>query len=102
MNNKSLKFGLLGGALQVIYIVLVGLFLQLAEQWFSGPDIYPIIPMLMIFVFSAAVSGLLVLGYPLYLALQKKYKEAILTVLISLAVIFVLLVMGFIFLYIIK
>jgi len=97
MNNKSIKFGLLGGALEGIYISLVGLFFVCAQDWFSGPSVFPMILMLMIFVFSAAVSGLLVLGYPLYLALQKKYKEAISTVLISLALIFILMVVCFIF-----
>lgn len=97
MNNKSLKFGFLGGALEVIYIALVGLFMQAASDWFSGSGVQPIIMVLMLLVFSAAVSGVLVLAYPAYLALQKKYKEAIFTLLISLAVIFVLLLVCLIF-----
>ncbi|MFH1366514.1 MAG: hypothetical protein ABIH38_00810 [Patescibacteria group bacterium] len=97
MTNKNLKFGLLAGALEVIYIVLVALFMQGAENWFSGSGVQPVIMVLMLFVLSAAVSGLLVLGYPAYLALQKKYKEAICTLLVSLAVIFILFVIGLIF-----
>lgn len=96
MTNKSLKFGIMGGLLEVIYIVLVALFMQNSEKWFSGPGVFGIIFMLTIFVLSAALSGLLVLGYPVYLALQKNFKEAILTVLASLAVIFVLLIAGLI------
>ena len=102
MSHKSLKFGILGGILEVIYIVLVALFMQGAENWFSGSGIFTGVLVLTLFVFSAAISGLLVLGYPAYLALQKNYKEAILTVLISLMVIFILFIVTIVFYLIFK
>lgn len=92
MTNKSIKFGLLGGILEVFYIVLVVFFMQGAENWFSGSGVFTGVLVLTLLVFSASVSGLLVLGYPVYLALQKNYKEAIYTVLLSLLVIFIMFI----------
>ncbi|MFA5070596.1 MAG: hypothetical protein WC528_04925 [Patescibacteria group bacterium] len=97
MNSKSLKFGILGGVLEVVYIVLVVFFMQGMEKWFSGSGAFTGVLVLTLLVFSAAVSGLLVLGYPVYLALQKNYKEAIFTLLISLAVIFILFIVCLVF-----
>ncbi len=41
------------------------------------PNILGWILMLFLLVFSAAVTGLLVFGYPVYLVLNKKIKEAL-------------------------
>ena len=48
-----------------------------------------ILSVLLLLVFSAAVSGVLVFGCPAYLALQKKYDQAILTLLVTLLTLFV-------------
>jgi hypothetical protein len=91
INKKELlKFGIGGGLAEVIYIILVALLMyktgELGNQ--SGSPYLGISMLLLLFVFSAAVSGLFVLGYPAILALQHKYKEAILTLALSLVTIF--------------
>lgn len=86
------QWGLLGGVAQGLYIFLVANFFQLLRGIFpKDPALWAPIIMLTFFVFSAAVSGLLVLGRPIFLVVRKDYKEAILTVLVSLGVLFLML-----------
>jgi len=89
MQKKSIKIGLLTGLLEVIYITLIALFLWGGSSWFNSSDNVLIsIIMLLIFVISAAVSGLLVFGYPIYLFTKtKNYVEAVKTSALSILVI---------------
>jgi len=89
MQKKSIKIGLLTGLLEVIYITLIALFLWGGSSWFNSSDNVLIsIIMLLIFVISAAVSGLLVFGYPIYLFLKRNnFKEAVQTSVLSISVI---------------
>jgi hypothetical protein len=64
-------------------------FFRITDQFVIG------IIMLCFFVFSATVTGSLVFGYPLYLALNKDFKKAIAVVLYTL--LFSLLLIGSIF-----
>lgn len=59
------------------YIILVAAFLNNAGRWFGETDNFwsPVI-FLMLFVFSALITGLLVLGYPIWLYLENKKKDA--------------------------
>jgi len=59
------------------YCALVVGFFTLMEKIFSQPGFLGLFLMLVIFVFSAAVTGSLVFGYAAYLALDKKIKEAL-------------------------
>ncbi|MDD5341444.1 MAG: hypothetical protein PHC97_03360 [Patescibacteria group bacterium] len=84
------KFGIGGGILEIIYILLIALLMNyLNEITIMINQVVGALSMLLLFVFSAAVSGFLVLGYPAYLALTKKIKEAILTVLTTILTLFV-------------
>lgn len=95
--SEVLKFGFLGGIAQATYILMVALFIQVMAV--AGPagkkgQIGEIIMFLIVFVFSVAVSGLLVFGYPAYLAIQKRYVEGLMTAvttLVSLAIIGILM-----------
>jgi len=62
----------------IVVLVMLGMdpFFKASEQ-VGGP--LAIIAVLMLLVFSAAISGLIVFGYPAYLFLQKQYKQAICT-----------------------
>jgi len=104
INTKDLvKFGVLTGLLEIVYIALVAGFVIMSETFLPDgpkPIIIGIMTFLTLFVFSASVSGVLVFGLPFYLALQNKYKEALITLLataISLIVIFILIILGAIF-----
>ena len=94
--SDVLKFGFLGGIAEATYILMVALFIQVMAV--AGPSgeghVGNIIMFLIVFVFSAAVSGLLVFGYPAYLAIQERYVEGLMTAvttLVSLAIIGILM-----------
>jgi len=106
MKEKEIfKFGILSAVAEAIYISLVATFL-----FYIPPKILPgssailgISIFLLIFVFSAAISGFFVLGYPAYLLLgQKKLKEAVLTFLITLGTLIVLALLAIILIFLIK
>ncbi|MEI7498338.1 MAG: hypothetical protein WCK11_03590 [Candidatus Falkowbacteria bacterium] len=79
MNNQ--KHALIGFFLAIglfVYVLLVVFFLSHAERLFGKMQglIAPA-TFLLLFVFSALVSGLLVLGYPLWLYFEGRKKEAL-------------------------
>jgi hypothetical protein len=77
MNNLIL-IGFAQAAGVFAYVGLVALFMFNAQKIFGKVDtiVAPIL-MLMLFVFSAAVTGLMVLGRPGYLYSQGQKKEGI-------------------------
>lgn len=61
-----------------IYTILISLFFRLMGKIADAPDgVVGIALMLFLLVFSVAIVGLLVFGYPAYLAINKKVKEAL-------------------------
>lgn len=84
------KYGLGAGVLEITYVFLVANFMNRLDQIMSQTqEIIGIIFMLLLFVFSAAVSGFLVLGYPAYLALEKRFKESFMTLAVTILTLFV-------------
>ena len=69
--------GLLQAIGVTLYSVLIGGFFYFMEQVSADPGFLGIVLMLLLLVFSAAVTGSMVFGYPAYLALNKKIKEAL-------------------------
>ncbi|MBU1177319.1 hypothetical protein KKH96_02635, partial [Patescibacteria group bacterium] len=69
----------------VVYCFLIGSFLQLGERFFPQPPVF-LLPVLILtlLVFSAAVTGMIVFGYPAYLALNNRIKEALIIFLYTL------------------
>lgn len=96
MKLKPCSIGL-GQSLGVtVYCSLVASFFRYIGQTSVQPDgIAGVTLMLFLMVFSAAVTGLLVFGYPAYLALHNKIKEALLilafTLLYSLLIFIIIL-----------
>jgi len=83
------KFGIGGGLAEIIYVLLVAfLFTNLDKFLPLPPALLGFFLFLLLFVFSAAISGFLTLCYPFYLALQKRYYEALITFVITLLTIF--------------
>src|SRR3989339_1006630 len=83
--KEILKFGLGGGILEVAYCSLIAWLINSLDHVFNGPPTpFNIIFVLLLLVFSVAISGVLIFGYPLYLAIQQKYQPAIVTVVTSL------------------
>jgi uncharacterized membrane protein YbhN (UPF0104 family) len=82
----------------VIYCSLVvGIMNWFGKIFFAPPGFWGSLLILVLLVFSAAVSGSIVFGYPAYLALNKKMKEALsilgFTALYSLGIILIIAVL---------
>lgn len=84
----TLKTALLNAAATAAYVTAVGSFLFYAQRIF-GPGKSPLIPiaMLLLLVFSAALTGSLIFGRPALWYLDGRKKEA-LSLLVSTLIIF--------------
>ena len=104
--NNRLNIPLLGlvQALSVaLYCSLVASFMFYVERTANQPGIVGIILLLILFVFSAAVTGSLVFGIAAYLALKNRIKEALSLLLYTLLSTFgILLVVMLVFLLVLK
>ena len=79
MKRKPIFISFLQGLGLSIYISLVGVIFWNGDEWFGKADNYlgPVL-VLTLLVASALICGALALGYPLYIALEKKkLQEAI-------------------------
>jgi hypothetical protein len=78
MRKKLVTFALGCAAGEAIYISLVASLMLNANKIFgNNPGVLGIVTFLMLFVFSAAVSGALILGKPILLYLDGKKKDAL-------------------------
>jgi len=82
------------------YIVLISSFIHFIGNNFQEPEnaIFTPIAMLLLFVFSAALTGFLVLGRPIIWYFNGKKKQAISLLLYTLILLFVMTVIAFIIL----
>jgi len=77
-NAKLAKYGLLHSVLATAYISLIALLLNYGTVFFAeGKNVIIPIFMLLLFVLSAAVMGILIFGKPAMLYLDGAKKEAI-------------------------
>lgn len=97
------KHALLNSLLTAGYIVLISLAINLLGNKFPGPDKPLITPiaMLLLFVFSAALTGFLVFGKPILWYLDGRKKQAVSLLLYTLAILFALVVISFIILFLV-
>lgn len=86
MNTKHPVFiGLIQALGIAIYCGIIAGFFQLANEFLNGkPGMVGSVLMLTLLVFSAAITGLIVFGYPTYLAINKEIKKALQTLLYTL------------------
>lgn len=89
-HNELAKWGIGAGIAEILYVFLVVLFFMYVPNLIPQADsiLMPLF-MLLLFVLSAGISGLLVFGRPAYLFLQKQYTPAIWTLLSTLLTIFI-------------
>jgi len=99
-----LKWGILSGLAEAAYCFSVAFFMDQSNNFLSRNlgGYFGIMFMLLLLVFSEAVSGVFVFGYPFYLTVQKRYKEAAATVAVSITTIFIALLIFILFILIIK
>ena len=72
-------YGLLSAVGEIAYIGLVASFIWVGGNFLPMVEtqIFGFMLMLTLFVFSAVISGLIVLGYPIYIALKGDVKKAL-------------------------
>lgn len=96
--NEILKWGILGGAAETLYIFLVALFFDVLE------DLHLFLPtgqvvfftfFLLFFVLSAVISAFLIFGRPAYLMINNQKREALLTLITTLITMLVLFLVIF-------
>jgi hypothetical protein len=76
--STQVRSGILMGLLESLYVVTVALIMNnLSSMMVNVAEIFAAGLMLMLFVFSASVSGVLVFGLPIYLFVQKRVKDGI-------------------------
>ena len=97
--NDILKRAFLNSIGTAVYIVLVVLFIFSMQAFQDQPDniIIPI-AMLLLFVCSAGITGFLVFGKPIMLYIDGKKKEAVLLLGYTLAILFLITLIAFVFL----
>lgn len=81
-NLKPLNLGLLQAVAVLVYCLLVGLLFMSLDSLFGTAEapILGITFMLILCVFSVAIMGLVVFGYPLYFAIHQEVTRALKTV----------------------
>jgi hypothetical protein len=79
MKNPIVKYAFVDAILTALYIVLIALFLAFMPKNLleEGPKLFAPILMLSLLVFSASITGSLVLGRPILWYLDGKKKEAV-------------------------
>jgi len=98
MNNKKLILNSLFIALAVIiYIIIVVFIITSMETLFSDtPDTFwtPVL-ILILFVVSAAITGTLVMGRPIYLYLNGQKQEGVKFLIYTIAWLFITMLLSF-------
>jgi len=102
MKKDILKYACINSLLTAIYIAFISSFLFYVPRYFDFVDkpdtVFAPIMMLMLFVFSAAVTSALVLGRPILWYLDGKKKEAISLFIHTLVIFFFIILFAFILL----
>jgi hypothetical protein len=99
MKKDILKYAFVNAFLTSLYISLVASFLFYGLRYFDfveKPDtVFAPIMMIMLFVFSAALTGILVLGRPILWYMDGNKKDAVNLLLSTLLVFFVIIILAF-------
>ncbi len=101
--KEAIKWGIRGAMAEIFYCLLIILFFYLVDRCsiIQPSSLIWAFIMLVLLVFSVALSGIFIFGYPSYLVLQqKRYLDALATAFITLATL-VILIFLFILLYLI-
>ena len=103
MNRKILNRAIISSLITFSYVVAVGLFMSNASNIFGQEDTaFTPVAALMLLVFSAAFTGILVVGQPLMLYIDGKKKDALSLLSYTMACLLALTLLTFISLYLFK
>lgn len=90
-NSKIFIFSLINAVGVFVYVALVAWLMMNGERIFGKmQNFWGPVAFLLLFIFSALVTGLLVFGRPVYLWLNNNKKEAIKMLLFTVADLFVI------------
>ena len=103
-NSILIRWGAVHAFGVLVYAFLLATFFNNANDWFGQADQKIVTPVaaLMLFVFSALVTGGLVLGKPLALYIDGRKKEGVKLLLFTGIGLFVFMVLVFVVLFIMK
>ncbi|MFA6917864.1 MAG: hypothetical protein WC285_03455 [Candidatus Gracilibacteria bacterium] len=91
-----LKSAIINSTATALYIILVASFLfHVEDVKLEEPSVLIPIFMLMLFVFSAALTGTLILGKPILLYLEGKKKESVSLLAYTLGIFFLTILLVF-------
>lgn len=96
--NKIMRTAFVDAVATALYVIVVALFMYFLQDNLPKEfnSVFIPIAMLLLFVFSAALTGVLVFGRPIATYLDGKKKEALLMLTYTLAALFVLTVLAFV------
>ncbi|MCR4330457.1 MAG: hypothetical protein NUV49_01090 [Patescibacteria group bacterium] len=102
-NKKIIQISFLSSLGVLLYVTIVVSVMQNIEKLGNVPGSHwgPVI-FLMLFVFSALVTSLLVFGYPVWLYMENRKKDAVTLLLCNVGWLFVMLILAFIIVNIIS
>lgn len=102
-NSKLIAYALGNSFGAFAYTALVTVVLYNGNDWFGGANNFLMpLALLMLFVISATIVGLLILGRPIVLYLNKFKKEAIKLLLYTVGFLFIFTIIVFILLLCIR
>jgi len=97
---KLCGFSFLTALAVFVYVGLVVLFMFSMEKWgVEMAELWGPIMMLCLLVLSATIVGALVFGYPVYLLVDKKVKQALVYLLATIGWFFLIMVIYFLILF---
>lgn len=94
---QGIKYGIYAGLVEGIYIALISFFIIHTGQIYgsSNEPTGSFVLFLLLFVFSAVLSGLIVLSYPVYLVIQRKFGEAVKALVVTLLTLLFLFILSY-------
>ena len=103
-NSTLIKWGITHAFGVFVYILLLAIFFNQANNWFGQADQKIVTPVaaLMLFVFSALVTGSLILGKPIMLYFDGYKKEGIKLLFFTGTTLLIFIILAFILLVIMK
>lgn len=103
-NSTLIKWGIAHAFGVFAYILLLAIFLNQANDWFNQADQKIVTPVaaLMLFVFSALITGGLVLGKPIMLYFDGYKKEGVKLLFFTGIALFIFIILAFSLLLIMK
>ena len=97
--GRAVNWGIAAGVGEALYVLLATLFINFVDSFGKEPlggFVTSFLAFLMFFVLSSVISAVLVFGRPLYFILDKKYKEAVASLMATIITMLVITLLVFV------